>query len=154
MKHETPWKTAKKGSEVLAVEMKMCGVATGEECLRELHTTARYASCCNDLFIRKQPRFLHARGLAGATRVSRPYEKGVFILGSHFRVGICLYLYFLPRHDKEFHMLDAEEGRKSELAVVEGLLREDLRNNSAWNHRWFVLHSQLAPGEFLSDEVG
>ncbi len=50
-------------------------------------------------------------------------------------------------------MLDTEEGRKSELAAVEGLLQEDLRNNSVWNHRWFVLHSPLAAGESLSDEV-
>lgn len=50
-------------------------------------------------------------------------------------------------------MLDTEEGRKFELSVVDGLLQQDLRNNSAWNHRWFVLHSPLAAEETLSDEV-
>lgn len=50
-------------------------------------------------------------------------------------------------------MLDTEEGRKFELSVVDGLLQQDLRNNSAWNHRWFVLHSPLAAAETLSEEV-
>ena len=50
-------------------------------------------------------------------------------------------------------MLNTEEGQKFELSVVDGLLQEDLRNNSAWNHRWFVLHSSLASGETLPEEV-
>ena len=27
-----------------------------------------------------------------------------------------------------------------ELGAIEALLQQDVRNNSAWNHRWFVLH--------------
>lgn len=50
-------------------------------------------------------------------------------------------------------MLDTEEGRNFELSVVDGLLQEDLRNNSAWNHRWFVLHSSLGSRETLPEEV-
>lgn len=50
-------------------------------------------------------------------------------------------------------MLDTQEGRNSELSVVDALLQQDLRNNSAWNHRWFVMHSPLGPKGLLSDEV-
>lgn len=54
---------------------------------------------------------------------------------------------------QEFHMLDSKEGRISELSAVDSLLKDDLRNNSAWNHRWFVVHSSLGPGGTPSDEV-
>ncbi|CAN0252181.1 unnamed protein product, partial [Ectocarpus fasciculatus] len=50
-------------------------------------------------------------------------------------------------------MLDTQEGRNLELSVVDALLQQDLRNNSAWNHRWFVMHSPLGPKGSLSDEV-
>lgn len=50
-------------------------------------------------------------------------------------------------------MLDTDEGRQFELEVVDSLLNRDLRNNSAWNHRWFVMHSALGAKEALSDEV-
>ncbi|CAM9168866.1 unnamed protein product [Hapterophycus canaliculatus] len=50
-------------------------------------------------------------------------------------------------------MLDTQDGRNSELSAVDSLLKEDLRNNSAWNHRWFVVHSSLGPGGGLSDEA-
>lgn len=54
---------------------------------------------------------------------------------------------------QEFHMVNTEEGRQSELSVVDSLLSRDLRNNSAWNHRWFVVHSTLGSTGTLSDEV-
>lgn len=50
-------------------------------------------------------------------------------------------------------MLDTEKGRRLELSTVDRLLEQDLRNNSAWNHRWFVIHSTLGPNESLSNEV-
>ena len=50
-------------------------------------------------------------------------------------------------------MVDTEEGRQVELSVVDSLLMQDLRNNSAWNHRWFVVHSALGSAGTLSDEV-
>lgn len=53
---------------------------------------------------------------------------------------------------KQFKVLENEEGRRTELAEVNKLLRQDLRNNSAWNHRWFVLHSALG-SKTLSDEA-
>lgn len=31
-----------------------------------------------------------------------------------------------------------------ELAVVDGLLQADVRNNSAWNHRWFIVFGRPA----------
>lgn len=33
-----------------------------------------------------------------------------------------------------------------ELEFIENLLVKDIRNNSAWNHRWFVVHGSTAPG--------
>lgn len=54
---------------------------------------------------------------------------------------------------QEFRMLDTEKGRQLELSTVDRLLEQDLRNNSAWNHRWFVIHSTLGPNESLPDEV-
>ena len=43
------------------------------------------------------------------------------------------YRQWLVRH------FDLWEG---ELGYVEALLREDVRNNSAWNHRWFVVFAR------------
>lgn len=55
-------------------------------------------------------------------------------------------------HFQQFKTLEKEEGRRAELDEIDKLLRQDLRNNSVWNHRWFVLHSTLG-SEPLSDEV-
>jgi protein farnesyltransferase/geranylgeranyltransferase type-1 subunit alpha len=40
----------------------------------------------------------------------------------------------------------------SEMAYVEKLLDDDVRNNSAWNHRWFLAFGRPASGA-LSDEL-
>lgn len=53
---------------------------------------------------------------------------------------------------QEFRLLEDEEVRQGELGVVEMLLGQDLRNNSVWNHRWFILHSTLGPDK-LGDDV-
>ena len=41
-------------------------------------------------------------------------------------------------------------GFTPEFKLVEGLLARDVRNNSAWNHRWFV--GQYAPGAAGGEE--
>ncbi|KAF2671525.1 farnesyltransferas-like protein [Microthyrium microscopicum] len=51
------------------------------------------------------------------------------------------YRQWLVRHFKLFHSA-------SELAFTEQLIGEDVRNNSAWNHRW---HVNFADGDGLSD---
>ncbi|SLM39247.1 Protein prenyltransferase, alpha subunit [Lasallia pustulata] len=43
---------------------------------------------------------------------------------------VCSYRQWLVRH---FSLWD------SELPYVESLLRSDIRNNSAWNHRWYIV---------------
>lgn len=65
---------------------------------------------------------------------------------------LVFLLFSLVGHLQQFKTLEEEEGRRAELAEVDRLLRQDLRNNSVWNHRWFVLHSTLG-AEPLSDEV-
>ena len=44
-----------------------------------------------------------------------------------------------------------------ELEYVESLLELDVRNNSAWNHRWFVIHynnsSLPIPSDILQREL-
>ena len=85
------------------------------------------------------------RGKSFVMHPLRPNDGGVPASPPPIRVP----LFFL----QEFHMLDTEEGRQFELSVVDSLLNRDLRNNSAWNHRWFVLHSALGSAGTLSSEV-
>ena len=40
---------------------------------------------------------------------------------------------------------DAHDVWQGELAYVNQLLAEDVRNNSAWNHRWFVVFARATP---------
>lgn len=71
--------------------------------------------------------------------------KNIFDCSFTYAVTPCLF-------SQEFKRVKDEEGRKEELAVVDRLLEEDLRNNSVWNHRWFVVHSGLG-AETLTDEA-
>ena len=50
---------------------------------------------------------------------------------------------------------DAHDAWQGELAYVDQLLDEDVRNNSAWNHRWFVVFARATPAsvEVVDREV-
>ena len=41
---------------------------------------------------------------------------------------------------------------EDELEFVEALLQDDIRNNSAWNQRWFLVHNQHGPDTSLGAE--
>jgi protein farnesyltransferase/geranylgeranyltransferase type-1 subunit alpha len=48
---------------------------------------------------------------------------------------------------------DREELWSGELDFVEGLLEDDVRNNSAWHHRFFVAFERAGAGEVAGDIV-
>lgn len=53
---------------------------------------------------------------------------------------------------RRFGLWEGGSGR-AELEYVEGLIREDVRNNSAWNHRWFVVFGRFEGAEGPGKEV-
>ncbi|CAN0389066.1 unnamed protein product, partial [Discosporangium mesarthrocarpum] len=55
---------------------------------------------------------------------------------------------------QEFNLLSSESGRADELAFTDTLINSDLRNNSAWNHRWFAVnHTDGTSWYRVTDEV-
>lgn len=59
------------------------------------------------------------------------------------------YRQYFVRKLELFPSQCAGPGEPSELAIVEGLLAQDVRNNSAWAHRFFIVFSD--PGHSTED---